>query len=210
MTDIDKTVPVWVDNEGVKTQVGWATPDNGTGVRKINLLDGFDNTALKNVHFGDVDPFETELDPVETQEPPRTYEEFVSEPFVEISGEVIDEPIDENPSGVEVVNYDPEVDYAADVVVEDAPEEAPLPAEPIEDAPVEELAAEPVDAGVAPEDSEPVVEATIEEDLPYIHDEDLENVDDFDSEETEDLPEGFEPAPAVQDEPEQSEDPAQP
>ena len=202
MTDIDKTVPVWVDNEGVKTQVGWATPDNGTGVRKINLLDGFDNTALKNVHFGDVDPFETELDPVETQEPPRTYEEFVSEPFVEISGEVIDEPIDENPSGVEVVNYDPEVDYAADVVVEDVPEEAPLPAEPIEDAPAEELAAEPVDAGVAPEDSEPVVEATIEEDL--------ENVDDFDSEETEDLPEGFEPAPAVQDEPEQSEDPAQP
>ena len=190
MTDIDKTVHVWVDNEGVKTQVGWATPDNGTGVRKINLLDGFDNTALKNVHFGDVDPFETELDPVETQEPPRTYEEFVSE------------PIDENPSGVEVVNYDPEVDYAADVVVEDVPEEAPLPAEPIEDAPVEELAAEPVDAGVAPEDSEPVVEATIEEDL--------ENVDDFDSEETEDLPEGFEPAPAVQDEPEQSEDPAQP
>lgn len=210
MTDIDKTVPVWVDNEGVKTQVGWATPDNGTGVRKINLLDGFDNTALKNVHFGDVDPFETELDPVETQEPPRTYEEFVSEPFVDISGEVIDEPIDENPSGVEVVNYDPEVDYAADVVVEDVPEEAPLPAEPVEDAPVEELAAEPVDAGVAPEDSKPVVEATIEEDLPYIQDEDLENVDDFDSEETEDLPEGFEPAPAVRDEPEQSEDPAQP
>ena len=120
----DKTVPVWVDNDGQKVQVGWATPDDGTGVRKINLLDGFDNAAIKNAKFGDIDPFTTDLDPAETQEPPRTFE--------------------------------------------------------------------------------------TDEDLPYIHDEDLENVDDDDSDETEDLPEGFEPAPAVQEEPTQDEDPAQP
>ena len=129
----DKTVPVWVDNDGQKVQVGWATPDDGTGVRKINLLDGFDNAAIKNAKFGDIDPFTTDLDPAETQEPPRTFEDFASEPFVSVEG-----------------------------------------------------------------------------DLPYIHDEDLENVDDEDSDETEDLPEGFEPAPAVQEEPTQDEDPAQP
>lgn len=152
MTDTDKTIPVWVDNEGEKVQVGWATPDNG-GVRKINLLEGFENTSLKNVKFGDVESFETTLDPDETQEPPRTFQEFASEP---------------------------------------------------------------IDAGVAPEDIEP--DDTDDEegfidtegDLPYIHDEDLENVDDEDSDETEDLPEGFEPAPAVQEEPTQDEDPAQP
>ena len=165
----DKTVPVWVDNDGQKVQVGWATPDDGTGVRKINLLDGFDNAAIKNAKFGDIDPFTTDLDPAETQEPPRTFE----------------------------------------------------------DAPDEEAAAEPVDAGVAPEESENDVLLDDEgfetwtqedadalddtdEDLPYIHDEDLENVDDDDSDETEDLPEGFEPAPAVQEEPTQDEDPAQP
>lgn len=90
MTDTDKTVPVWVDNDGEKVQVGWATPDDGTGVRKINLLDGFDNTSLKSVHFGDVDAFETTLEPEETQEPPRTFEEFASEPFVNIDGDVLE------------------------------------------------------------------------------------------------------------------------
>ena len=126
MTDNNKTIPVWVDNDGVKTQVGWATPNDGTGVRKINLLDGFDNTALKNVRFGDIDPFETELNPAETQEPE----------------EEIDPLLDE---------------YGFEVWTQ----------------------------------------------------EDADALDD-DSDETEDLPEGFEPAAAVQEEPEQSEDPAQP
>ena len=212
----DKTVPVWVDNDGQKVQVGWATPDDGTGVRKINLLDGFDNAAIKNAKFGDIDPFTTDLDPAETQEPPRTFEEFASEPFVSVEGEVLEPALSEaddfDPSGVTVVTQDPEV---------------VLPSEPIEDAPDEEAAAEPVDAGVAPEESENDVLLDDEgfetwtqedadalddtdEDLPYIHDEDLENVDDDDSDETEDLPEGFEPAPAVQEEPTQDEDPAQP
>ena len=190
----DKTVPVWVDNDGQKVQVGWATPDDGTGVRKINLLDGFDNAAIKNAKFGDIDPFTTDLDPAETHEP------------------ALSEADDFDPSGVTVVTQDPEV---------------VLPSEPIEDAPDEEAAAEPVDAGVAPEESENDVLLDDEgfetwtqedadalddtdEDLPYIHDEDLENVDDEDSDETEDLPEGFEPAPAVQEEPTQDEDPAQP
>ena len=119
---------------------------------------------------------------------------------------------DFDPSGVTVVTQDPEV---------------VLPSEPIEDAPDEEAAAEPVDAGVAPEESENDVLLDDEgfetgtqedadalddtdDDLPYIHDEDLENVDADDSDETEDLPEGFEPAPAVQEEPTQDEDPAQP
>lgn len=94
MTDRDKTVGVFVEDEGgERVQVGWSTPDNG-GVRKINLFDAFKDTSVKNVTFDD----------------------------------------------------------------------APLPAAPVEDAPDEELAAEPVDAGVAPEDSEPVVEATIEPD----------------------------------------------
>ena len=200
MTDNDKTIPVWVDNDGVKTQVGWATPNDGTGVRKINLLDGFDNTALKNVRFGDIDPFETELNPAETQEPPRTYEDFASEPFVDIDGEVLEPAIDESEdfesSGVTVVTQD------AEIVVEDVPDE--------------ELAAEPIDEGVAPE----VVEAEIEpeEEIEPLLDEygfevwtqeDADALDD-DSDETEDLPEGFEPAAAVQEEPEQSEDPAQP
>ena len=200
MTDNNKTIPVWVDNDGVKTQVGWATPNDGTGVRKINLLDGFDNTALKNVRFGDIDPFETELNPAETQEPPRTYEDFASEPFVDIDGEVLEPAIDESEdfesSGVTVVTQD------AEIVVEDVPDE--------------ELAAEPIDEGVAPE----VVEAEIEpeEEIDPLLDEygfevwtqeDADALDD-DSDETEDLPEGFEPAAAVQEESEQSEDPAQP
>ena len=200
MTDNDKTIPVWVDNDGVKTQVGWATPNDGTGVRKINLLDGFDNTALKNVRFGDIDPFETELNPAETQEPPRTYEDFASEPFVDIDGEVLEPALDESEdfesSGVTVVTQD------AEIVVEDVPDE--------------ELAAEPIDEGVAPE----VVEAEIEpeEEIDPLLDEygfevwtqeDADALDD-DSDETEDLPEGFEPAAAVQEESEQSEDPAQP
>lgn len=233
MTDTDKTIPVWVDNEGEKVQVGWATPDNG-GVRKINLLEGFENTSLKNVKFGDVESFETTLDPDETQEPPRTFQEFASEPFVDVDGEVLAPALDETPGFVDTTPepveeptfQEPEVEVTpeAPAPVENAPEEAPLPSEPIEDAPDEELEAQPIDAGVAPEDTEPVVEATIEPDdtddeegfidtegdLPYIHDEDLENVDDDDSDETEDLPEGFEPAPAVQDEPTQDEDPAQP
>lgn len=146
----DKTVPVWVDNDGQKVQVGWATPDDGTGVRKINLLDGFDNAAIKNAKFGDIDPFTTDLDPAETQEPPRTFEEF------------------EN-----------------DVLLDDEGFET-----------------------WTQEDADALDDA--DEDLPYIHDEDLENVDDDDSDETEDLPEGFEPAPAVQEEPTQDEDPAQP
>ena len=196
----DKTIPVWVDNDGTRVQVGWATPNDGTGVRKINLIDGFDNTALKNVRFGDIDPFETELNPAETQEPPRTYEDFASEPFVDIDGEVLEPAIDESEdfesSGVTVVTQD------AEIVVEDVPDE--------------ELAAEPIDEGVAPE----VVEAEIEpeEEIEPLLDEygfevwtqeDADALDD-DSDETEDLPEGFEPAAAVQEEPEQSEDPAQP
>ena len=191
----DKTIPVWVDNDGTRVQVGWATPNDGTGVRKINLLDGFDNTALKNVRFGDIDPFETEPNPAETQEPPRTYEDFASEPFVDIDGEVLEPAIDESEdfesSGVTVVTQD------AEIVVEDVPDE--------------ELAAEPIDE---------VVEAEIEpeEEIDPLLDEygfevwtqeDADALDD-DSDETEDLPEGFEPAAAVQEEPEQSEDPAQP
>ena len=196
----EKTIPVWVDNDGTRVQVGWATPNDGTGVRKINLLDGFDNTALKNVRFGDIDPFETELNPAETQEPPRTYEDFASEPFVDIDGEALEPAIDESEdfesSGVTVVTQD------AEIVVEDVPDE--------------ELAAEPIDEGVAPE----VVEAEIEpeEEIDPLLDEygfevwtqeDADALDD-DSDETEDLPEGFEPAAAVQEELEQSEDPAQP
>ena len=196
----DKTIPVWVDNDGTRVQVGWATPNDGTGVRKINLLDGFDNTALKNVRFGDIDPFETELNPAETQEPPRTYEDFASEPFVDIDGEVLEPALDESEdfesSGVTVVTQD------AEIVVEDVPDE--------------ELAAEPIDESVSPEVVK--VELEPEEEIDPLLDEDgfeewtQEDADalDDDSDETEDLPEGFEPAAAVQEEPEQSEDPAQP
>ncbi len=197
MTDIDKTIPVWVDNDGVKTQVGWATPDNGSGVRKINLLNGFDNTALKDVHFGDVDSFETELEPAETQEPPRTFQEFASEPFVDIDGVVLAPALDETPGFVdttpEAVNgttfQDPEVEVTP---------EAPLPSEPIEEVPNEELAAEPIDAGVAPEDDGIVIEGEIVEEDPQ-----------DDSGDAEDVTAGFEPVSAAS-EPEQSEDPAQP
>lgn len=136
----EKTVPVYVVNDGGNhVQVGWATPNDGSGVRSVNLLEGFESTSIATVHFDDVEPFNgADLNPATTQEPPRTYEESV-EPFTDLEGNVIEEPDPE-------VHYDSEVPQTGSEVTE--PEEipeVPLPSEPIEVAPDEELAAEPID-----------------------------------------------------------------
>lgn len=136
----EKTVPVYViDENGNHVQVGWATPDDGSGVRSVNLLAGYENTAIASVHFGDVEPFQgSDLDPATTQEPPRTYEESV-EPFTDLEGNEV------APTEPEV-HYDPEVpQFGSEVTAPEEVPEVPLPAEPVEVAPDEEEVSEPVD-----------------------------------------------------------------
>lgn len=67
MTDTDKTVAVFVEKEnGEKVQVGWATPDQN-GARRVNLFEEYNNTAIRDVKFADVTPFEATADPTENE-----------------------------------------------------------------------------------------------------------------------------------------------
>lgn len=142
----EKNVPVFITNEaGDRIQVAWSSPDNGTGVRSLNILEGYENVSLKDLEFGDVG--ETELDPKTTQAAPRTFEETVGQDFVTLEGEVI-QPADPE------VHWDPDAEIHAEEVT--IPSEIPpvpsvgsdeIPQEgdegkdsaPIQDEPNEEL-----------------------------------------------------------------------
>ena len=162
----DKTVPVFIDKDGEEIQVGWATPDVD-GVRKVNLLEEFNNVSLTDVRFGDKEEFVSELDPETTQAPPRTFEE-AQEPFEDIDGNVIDP--------VEPLELTDPVYVAPAEPVQVAPE-VPTTVDPLPDTLPDDLPTDPHD----------VVFET-----PFESEDDV--VDDVDPE---DLPEGFAPSPAV-------------
>lgn len=140
----DKTIPVFHTNaDGDRIQVAWATPDDGTGVRSLNILAGYENVSLSELEFGDKS--DTKLDPATTQSPVRTYEESVGQDFVDIDGNVV-EPAD------------PEVHWAPDAVVPDAlvtiPEELASFEEPSEEEADDDLEGDPEwDALVAEENA---------------------------------------------------------
>lgn len=115
MTDTDKTVVVFVEKEnGEKVQVGWATPDQN-GARRVNLFEEYNNTAIRDVKFADVTPFEATADPQDEQ---------AADPIEDApDSEEADDPTENEPEVVEA-----ELEDDADDV-EDVPEEfSPAPA----------------------------------------------------------------------------------
>lgn len=49
----DKTVAMFVQQNGERVQVGWASPKNESGVRTFDYLAGFENTRPRDVSFED-------------------------------------------------------------------------------------------------------------------------------------------------------------
>lgn len=115
------TVAMFVQNDnGEKIQVGWASPKNDTGIRTFEMSPGFEDVRPRDVSFED-----DELS-----------QEVAEEKFLAREGDGTDGDEFE-------VEVDPEED---DVVDPDATDwNAPLPAEPVVEAPNEEQAAEPIE-----------------------------------------------------------------
>lgn len=109
---VDKNVPVFVDNDGTKVQVAWATPADG-GVRRINFLEEYNNTSFSgdDLKFGDEEPFVPVLDPDETQAEPRTFEES-NEPFVDLEGDVL------TPDEIQDIEEASEIEVSSEPAVE--------------------------------------------------------------------------------------------
>lgn len=186
----DKTIPVFVEKDDAKIQVGWAGPAED-GSRAINLFEEFNNVSLGDVKFGDEEEFVSALNPYITQAPVRTYEES-EKPFTDLDGNIV---------GDTEIPVEPEVP-----VTELESEENPLPSEPVQSAPDEELAAEPVEE--APEEPVDPGESNSSDDVPEGQSEtsweDLEVTQPYDESEEdtvvddeEQLPEGYEPTPAA-------------
>ena len=131
------TVAMFVQGEdGRRVQVGWASPKNNEGVRTFEYSPGYEDTRPKDVSFED-DELSQQV--AEEQHEARTGDGSDGEGF---------EPIVENKAEFEVVTND----------------EAPLPAEPITEAPDEELAADPIDEQPDSEQADEETDATVTED----------------------------------------------
>ena len=131
------TVAMFVQGEdGRRVQVGWASPKDASGVRTFEYSPGYEETRPRDVSFEDD---ELSLQVAEEQHEARQGDGSDAPDFAPI-----------------VENETPEKLTENILTVHDIRDEvAPLPAEPVVDAPSEELAADPIDAGV---DSEEVVE----------------------------------------------------
>lgn len=150
----DKNTPVfWANEDGTRTQIGWASEEQG-GVRSLDLFTKYEGVNLSGISFGEVN----EIDVEALSEPQPELKEWAPE----VGGF----------EGSQIVEPSTEIEHDWDN------EDAPLPAEPVELAPDPEQDADPIE--VSPET--PTVDGYTAEELAELEALEAEEESDEDTE----------------------------